>query len=109
VSYRTPEEDQHSAIHRARVQLVLDQAIKDGGSLLAAMDLGEPQEVVELWTDRLWGGLRDQLSDNRPGTKVGKLMSDEDRLAAIVILLEAAMEEERNRILTGYSTAGGDL
>jgi len=82
--YRTPEEDRADDERDARIRVVLDQAITDGASCKAAMVLGEPQDVVELWIDRVWDGLRDGLEP-------------EDRIAAIILLLN----EETN---AGYRT-----
>lgn len=94
--YRTPDEDRASAEQDARIQAAFNQAVTDGGSLMAAITLGEPAEVVEMWTNRLWNGLRDNLSDDRP--PVGSLMQ-EDRLAAIVLLLTDRIHAESESIL----------
>jgi hypothetical protein len=94
--YRTPEEERAQEEHEARIRAVLDRAVIDGGSLLAAMQLGEPAEVVEMWTNRLWNGLRDNLSDDRPGTET---LLQEDRLAAIVLLLTDRIYAESESIL----------
>ena len=92
--YRTPDEQLVAAAHRARVQLVLDQALTDGTSLMVAIELDEPADVVERWIDRFWDGLRDQLTD-------------EDRLVAIEILLYRRICKERDRVLAGVRKTGG--
>jgi hypothetical protein len=94
--YRTPEEQEQQAEHEARVRGVLDQAVHNGASLMAAMAYGSPPEVVEHWVDALWDGLRDGLTDTR--TPPGELTM-EDRLTAIVLLLEDRIEAERVRIM----------
>lgn len=72
--YRTSEEDRAQLEREVQIRVVLDQAVTDGASLLAAMELAEAPDVVEMWIDRLWDGLRDSLDD-------------EARLEAIVLLL----------------------
>ncbi len=94
--YRTPEQEQATREQDARIQAVLDQAVRDGGSLMAAIDLGEPQDVIELWTARLWDGLRSALSDDRP--PIAGLRQD-DRLTAIVLLLTDRITEEAASII----------
>lgn len=94
--YRRPDEWQAQSQHEARVRAVLDQAVHDGASLLAAMDLGEEATVVERWVNALWNGLRAGLSDERPG-RAGLHM--EDRLTAIVMLLHARMDDEADELL----------
>lgn len=81
--YRTPEEDREQ---RARIRTILDQAVHDAASLKAAMALDEPQDVVDLWTDRTWDGL-------------GAALSDHDRLGAILMLLDGRINVECRRIL----------
>ncbi len=96
--YRTPEEQQQQAEREARVRGVLDQAVHNGASLVAAMAYGGAPEVVERWCDALWDGLRDGLTDRPPAP--GELASaGEDRLTAIVLLLEDRIEAERVRIM----------
>lgn len=87
--YRTPEEAQAQQAREARVRAVLDQAVADGVSCLVAIALGEPAGVVELWIDRFWDGLRDNLSDQHPDRILGDGSSapEEDRLTAISLLL----------------------
>src|SRR4051812_40769188 len=84
--YRDPDEDVAQAAHEQRVQAVLDEAVRHGAMLQAAIVLGEPPDVVELWIDKFWNGLRDNLSDNRPDYGPRRLRQ-EDRLAAIKLLL----------------------
>jgi hypothetical protein len=100
--YRTPDEEQQTEAHRDRVQRVLDQAARNAASLLAAMKLGEPPEVVDMWVDRLWDGLRDSLSDDHPDGR-GTLRADEDRLLAIVMLLERAADRESDAVIAAVS------
>jgi hypothetical protein len=100
--YRTPEEDQAQAAQKIRVRLVLDQAVQDGVSCKVAMLLGEPADVVEQWTNAIWNTLRDGLSDANP--ERGTLMI-EDRLAAIVLLLEDRMEREANAVIRSVRDA----
>jgi hypothetical protein len=85
--YRTPDEESAQLAHRARVSEVLAQALADATSLFTAMGLDEPPDVVELWVNRLWDGLRDGLRDDRvqdPPTTI----NGEDRLLAVVMLIE---------------------
>jgi hypothetical protein len=90
--HRTPDENMAEAAHRARVQLVLDQAVVDGTSLLTAITLGEPADVIERWVNTLWDGLRDGLSDDHPDDPDSLLRAAEDRLLAIVLLLEPVIQ-----------------
>jgi hypothetical protein len=94
--YRRPDEWQSQHDHDARIRAVLDQAVADGASLLAAMDLGEEATVVERWVNALWNGLRDGLSDERQ--EVAGLLQ-EDRLAAIAMLLHDRMNAEAAELL----------
>lgn len=75
----------------ARIQAVLDQAVLDGGSLMAAIDLGEPADVVEMWNDRLYDGLRANLVDVD--------VRGDERLRAIVLLLTSRINAESRSIL----------
>lgn len=56
-NYRTPEEVADSAADDARVQELIDTTHDDVVSLYAAMNLDEPQAVVDKWVDKLWGRL----------------------------------------------------
>jgi hypothetical protein len=103
--YRSPEEDQLQDEDHARINAVLDQAVIDGGSLFAAMKLKEPQDVIELWCDRLWGGLRDGLVDGRKRCPEAPLLPREDRLSAIVMLLEDRMFAESKKVLDAVREA----
>lgn len=94
--YRTPDEEHATAEHDARVQAVLDQAVHDGVSLRMAVILGEPAQVVEQWIDRLWDGLREGLSEE-PGDH--PTLIQEDRLRAIVLLLQDRMEAGARALL----------
>lgn len=99
-AYRTPDEDRAQTEHESRVQAVLDQATKDGTMLYAAMLLGEDQDVVEKWTDRLWDGLRDGLSDfHEPEIIDGSRHDQEDRLTAIVMLLTPRISVAANLVV----------
>jgi hypothetical protein len=91
--YRSPEEDMANAALYNRIRLVLDQAVHDGASMMAAMELDEPAAVVEMWIDRLWDGLRDALTDDEYG--------DEERLTAIMLLLTERMQIEAGAVLHG--------
>jgi hypothetical protein len=91
--YRTPDEDRHQAEQVTRIRAVLDQAIHDGAFCKTAMCLDEPQDVVELWTNRIWNRLRNELSD-------------EDRLQAIIVLLDEQITREAKGTLL---TVGGEL
>lgn len=93
--YRTPDEDRASAELDDRIKAVLDQAVKDGGSLMAAIDLGEPAEVVEMWINRLYNGLR-VLEDDR---ETGNQLRGDERLRAIVLLLTDRIAVESASIL----------
>jgi hypothetical protein len=93
--HRTPEE---TDARDDRIKAVLDQAVKDGGSLMAAIDLNEPADVVELWIDRLYDGLRDNLTDDVEDEVDQRLRGDE-RLRAIVLLLTERIAAESASIL----------
>lgn len=86
--YRTPEEDADQAAAANRIAAVLDQARTNATSTMVAIHLGEPADVVEQWIDRTWNGLRDQLDG-------------EDRLQAIMLLLEPESHREADRLLNG--------
>jgi hypothetical protein len=101
--YRNPEEERATEEHNSYVEKVLDQAVKDGSSLVVAMRLGEPEEVVERWTNALWDGLRDNLRDDR--RPIAGILR-EDRLAAIVVLLTDRMHEEADKVLRSVRAAG---
>lgn len=104
--YRTPEEDRAAIAQEARIRQVLDQAVTDGASLLVAMEMGEPQDVMELWTDRLWNGLRAGLVDGRPApADCPNLLPEDDRIAAIVRLLEPTIQAKAKDILRGVADA----
>jgi hypothetical protein len=90
--YRTPEEEAETAIKRARIQLVIDKAMQNAASVLTAMTPEEPPHVVELWVDKLWDGLRDQLSH-------------EDRVTAIVMLIQYAARDQAKAALKGLADA----
>lgn len=94
--YREPEEWQAQDEHEAGVRAVLDKAVHDGASLLVAMELDEPADVVEGWVDALWNGLRDNLSDDGE-ERAGLHM--EDRLTAIAMLLHDRMDDEAAELL----------
>lgn len=105
--YRTPDEEQAQAAHEQRVQAVIEQAVADGVSCSIAITLGEPADVVELWTDRFWDGLRDRLSDDHPVPPGSNLMADEDRLTAVALLLRERIQAEAAQILRVGGGEGG--
>lgn len=102
--YRTPDETRVQLAHQACVRAVLDQAVRDGGSLYAAMELGEPAAVVERWVDRLWDGLREGLSE---GSRCQGGILLEDRLTAIALLLEDRMRAEARAVRAEVDHLGG--
>jgi hypothetical protein len=83
---RTPEEKQADAAARDAVAKVLEQAHRNLTSWNVAEALDESPAVCEAWLDRLWDGLRDNLNG-------------EQRLWAIVLLLEPRAIAECNQIL----------
>lgn len=85
--YRTPEERQKQLDDKMRIAQALQQAHADGVSLLAAIKLGEPPAVVEAWVDRLWNGLRENLSGN-------------DRLQALLIFMEPALQADAEQLIS---------
>ena len=91
--YRTPEEDREQVEQEARVRAALDQTVRDAAMLMVAMELGEPFDVVELWVDRTWDGLRDALDP-------------EDRLTAILLLLNDRIDAEADAILRSVRGVG---
>lgn len=101
--YRTPEEEQQQTEDYARIRAILDQVVHAGASCKVAMVLGESPEVVERWVNVVWDGMRDNLTDRRdgPGTLTG-----EDRLTAILMLLEDRMTDEAVSILRGMREVG---
>lgn len=102
--YRTPSENEAQQEHETRVRAVLDHAIRDGASLVAAMQLDEAPEVVERWVDTFHDGLRDNLSDDGPDVAGLRL---EDRIAAIVLLLEPQIEAAARELLAEVRNVGG--
>lgn len=104
--YRTPEEDRALEEQATRIGRVLAEAVTDGASVLVAMTLGEPQGVIELWVDRLYDGLRDGLVDGLPQIEDCPLLRpQEDRLAAIVLLLDGRIRTAAERVLCGVDDA----
>jgi vacuolar-type H+-ATPase subunit E/Vma4 len=90
--YRTPEEEAQTSIKRARIQASLDKAMRNATSVLTAMGLDESPEVVDMWVDKLWNELRQQLSD-------------EERLTAIVMLIQSAARDQAEAALKGLADA----
>lgn len=90
--HRTPDE---TTQRDDRIKAVLDQAVKDGGSLMAAVDLGESDEVIDMWVNRLYDGLRERLIDDVDDDQAAEnnLRGDE-RLRAIVLLLTDRINAE---------------
>lgn len=84
--YRTPDEHAQQDAERYRVRRVVAAARRAATSLFVAMRLDEPEETIALWTDRVWDGLRDN-------------MSDEDRLLAIIMLIEGEADSAAQREL----------
>jgi len=97
-NYRTPDEVRAQHKHDTYVRGVLDQAVRDGASLVVAMLLDEPAEVVERWINALWDGLRDGLADERDRVGHHRLRM-EDRLTAIVLLLHDRIQAEATQVL----------
>lgn len=83
---RTPEENRDNEADRRRVEAVIRQARTDLVSWQVAEQLDEPAEVCERWVNRIWDGLRDGLSP-------------EDRVLAIVSLIEVSASEEADRLV----------
>jgi hypothetical protein len=93
--YRTPDEVQFTDDQEARIRAVLDQAVHDGASCKLAMMFGDEPDVVERWVDAVWNGLRDGLADDQDHPT----LRAEDRLAAIVLLLDQRMDAEVASVL----------
>lgn len=102
--YREPEEWQATYTEDARIEAVLDQAVRDGVSLRMAMRLREPAEVVERWVDALWDGLRGNLIDDRPDDGTG--MYRDDRLRAIILLLTDRIDRDARAGLDALREVG---
>ena len=102
--YRTPEEWQATHDDDTRIQAVLDQAVADGVSLMMAMHLDEPKEVVDHWVDALWDGLRDNLLDDRP--EDGSGLRRDDRLRAIILLLHDRISRDARAGLEALNEVG---
>lgn len=101
--YRTPDEDLVKARHEARVTTVLETAVHNAAMLKAAIAMAEPAEVVELWVDRFWNELRDNLSDERPDDGGMRI---EDRLCAISLLLADRIAEAADDIMRTIHSPG---
>lgn len=83
--YGTPEQQAAYERQREDVSAALDEAVHNGAFLLTAMDLNEDPAVVERWIDTVWNNLRDRLDE-------------EDRLVAVVMLLEPQIEQAAQRL-----------
>lgn len=94
--YRTPEEDRAQLDQYDRVRPVLDQAVADSALVKAAMVFGLPAEAVEPLIDRVWDGLRDGLDR-------------EDRIAAILLLLDPRADAEYRAMAPGLGHPGGEV
>lgn len=94
--HRTPEE---TDARDDRIKAVLDQAVRDGGSLMAAVDLGEDQGVIDLWIDRLYDGLRNSLVDDVDDEHADGNLRGDERLRAIVLLLTERIGAEAASIV----------
>lgn len=96
--YRTPEEDKAVEEQYIRVARIIDRAVENGASLVAAMILGESQDVVERWTNALWDGLRTGLSGRAEHPRIRS--RSEDVYAAVVLLIEDRIRARADAILT---------
>ena len=94
--HRTPDE---TTQRDDRIKAVLEQAVKDGGSLMAAVDLGEDQRVIDLWIDRLYDGLRNSLIDDVDDDQADGNLRGDERLRAIVLLLTERIGAEAASIV----------
>ena len=94
--HRTPDETTQCD---DRIKAVLDQAVKDGGSLMAAVDLREDQRVIDMWIDRLYDGLRNSLIDDVDDDQADGNLRGDERLRAIVLLLTDRIYAESASIL----------
>ena len=94
--HRTPDE---TTQRDDRIKAVLDQAVRDGGSLMAAVDLGEDQRVINLWIDRLYDGLRNSLIDDVDDDQADGNLRGDERLRAIVLLLTERIGAEAASIV----------
>ena len=105
-NYRSPEEIKFSDERDAYVKGVLENAVRNSGFLLAAIEMNEPQEVIDKWTDKLWDELREQLTDHTEwvnitinnGSKVVRV-PHEDRLTAIVLLITEQANQQAQRLI----------
>jgi predicted small integral membrane protein len=88
---RTPEELDATECERIYITGVLEEAIADFASYFAADAMGEGPEVCEMWVNRAWNGLRENLSD-------------EQQLAAIVLLLTESAREAAVGIVCGVAS-----
>lgn len=84
---RTPRE---RAVHNRRlkhVRAVIDDITSVLTSWMLAEELDEPADVCEHWVNAMWDGLRERLNC-------------EDRLLAILVLLEDDARRDADRLLS---------
>jgi len=87
--YRPADEIAMMQAADARIETVLDETLASITSLQTAMELDEPGDVIELWTDRIWNGLRERLDP-------------EQRLRAIILLLGSDAGSLSDRLAAEY-------
>jgi hypothetical protein len=105
--YRSPEEDALQSEQRARIEASLDRAVQHGASCIIAIELGEDPAVVETWIDNVWNTLRGELLDDQPDVHHADLsIRVDDRLAAIIMLLEPRMNEQARQLLADIEAVG---
>lgn len=85
-NYRTPEQLADDEADWQRINALLERAVSNSASALAAAHYGEPQETVDHWIDAVWNELRNELSP-------------EDRLYAIIRLLAPRARAACRRLL----------
>lgn len=88
--YLTPAETVHGDREDAYIVDVLAQAATNEASLITAMRLGEPADVVHSWVDRLYDQLRARLTP-------------EQRLRAVILLLQDEAEETADKLIAAVT------
>lgn len=89
-NYHTPRELQKLNNDVATIEKILAVATENGASVLASMLLNEPRKTVDVWTDKIWDGLRDSLTG--------------EQLIHAVIILLTPEAERRARDMVGEVT-----